>query len=127
MCDPQQAKEFFAMMKESEVNAHLWHLQTESYARHLALQGYYDNVIDLIDKFIEVYQGSTKKRVMTPQSISFVPLNEHEDYFDNLCMSVNKFIDYLNEEQDALSLALQDITLDIKSLIDKTKYLFSLS
>ena len=37
--------------------AHSVHLNTRSYAKHKALQKFYDNIIDLADHFAEVYQG----------------------------------------------------------------------
>ena len=37
--------------------AHRAHWKTENYAEHVALQGFYDSVIDLIDGFVEQFQG----------------------------------------------------------------------
>ena len=36
---------------------HSAHLNTRSYAKHQALGGFYDEIIDLADKFAEMYQG----------------------------------------------------------------------
>ena len=36
---------------------HSVHLNTRSYAKHVALNAFYDGVIDLADKFAEAYQG----------------------------------------------------------------------
>jgi hypothetical protein len=36
---------------------HSAHLNTRSYAKHIALNEFYDGVIDLADKFAEAYQG----------------------------------------------------------------------
>jgi Family of unknown function (DUF5856) len=36
---------------------HSVHLNTRSYAKHMALQGFYEGVVDLADKFAEAYQG----------------------------------------------------------------------
>ena len=41
--------------------AHLQHWNTSSYAEHMALGDFYDEVIDLLDSFIEAYQGSNTK------------------------------------------------------------------
>lgn len=52
---------FFSKLFESREMAHIYHLQVRgeegSYAKHMALGGYYEGVIDLIDNLIEVYQG----------------------------------------------------------------------
>ena len=37
--------------------AHSAHLNTRSYAKHVALNAFYDGIIDLADKFAEAYQG----------------------------------------------------------------------
>ena len=37
--------------------AHSAHLNTRSYAKHMALNVFYDVVIELADKFAEAYQG----------------------------------------------------------------------
>ena len=36
---------------------HSVHLGTRSYAKHVALNEFYDGIIDLADKFAEAYQG----------------------------------------------------------------------
>lgn len=37
--------------------AHSAHLNTRSFSKHMALNTFYDQVIDLADKFAEAYQG----------------------------------------------------------------------
>lgn len=37
--------------------AHSVHLNTRSFAKHSALNGFYDGIVDLADKFAEAYQG----------------------------------------------------------------------
>jgi len=37
--------------------AHSVHLNTRSYAKHMALNSFYDNIVELGDKFAEAYQG----------------------------------------------------------------------
>jgi hypothetical protein len=36
---------------------HSVHLNTKSYAKHVALNEFYDGIVDLADKFAEAYQG----------------------------------------------------------------------
>lgn len=38
--------------------AHLSHWSTKSYAEHQALGEFYDGVIDIVDNFVECYQGN---------------------------------------------------------------------
>jgi len=52
---------FFSKLVESREMAQVYHWQvkgdTGSHATHLALNDYYDKVIELIDEIVEVYQG----------------------------------------------------------------------
>jgi hypothetical protein len=41
----------------SRTQAHVFHLQTPSFAAHKALNDYYDEIIELTDGLIESYQG----------------------------------------------------------------------
>lgn len=41
----------------SRTQAHIFHLQTRSFAKHKALKGYYEDIIPLIDAIAESYQG----------------------------------------------------------------------
>jgi hypothetical protein len=49
--------EMISLLFHSRTQIHTLHLQTESYAEHVALQGYYDGIGDLIDTIVETYQG----------------------------------------------------------------------
>lgn len=37
--------------------AHSVHLNTRSFSKHMALNEFYDNIVDLTDKFAEAFQG----------------------------------------------------------------------
>lgn len=43
---------------KSQEQAHIFHLTTDSYAVHMALQGYYTAIPALIDRFIETYHAT---------------------------------------------------------------------
>lgn len=38
--------------------AHIAHWQTKSFAEHEAFGAFYEGIIDLLDKFVEAYQGA---------------------------------------------------------------------
>ena len=46
-----------AVLFLSREQAHREHLRTTSFSKHSALDGFYKDVVDLADKFAEVYQG----------------------------------------------------------------------
>ena len=49
--------QFTMCLLHSVTNAHILHLTTKSYAEHKALENYYIEVGDLVDNFIEAFQG----------------------------------------------------------------------
>ena len=48
---------FLATLLHSGTNAHFFHWATKSYAKHKALGGFYDKIIDLTDELAETYFG----------------------------------------------------------------------
>lgn len=46
-----------SFLMHSRTQAHVFHLQTKSYAEHIALSGYYEGIVVLIDGLIESFQG----------------------------------------------------------------------
>lgn len=122
MINKQSIEETFATLKQSEINAHLWHLQTSSYAEHKALNAYYDELLDLLDGLMECWQGKNKTKIQGPSSISMIPYSQRNNHFDRLCDFIEEMINKSDDELD-----IQDHFLGIKNLINKTKYLFMLS
>jgi hypothetical protein len=55
--DDKLAAEFVMRCFHARTAAHVLHLKSTSYSEHKALQKFYDNIIDLIDAFAEMYQG----------------------------------------------------------------------
>jgi hypothetical protein len=53
----KDAAEFVGVLLHSATATHFLHLQTASYASHKALGHYYENIVDLADKYAEAYQG----------------------------------------------------------------------
>ncbi len=58
--------EFFLKLLHASTNGHLLHLQTKSYAKHKALQSYYEKLPDAVDTIIEQYQGAYQVIVEYP-------------------------------------------------------------
>lgn len=52
-----QIGNFLGTLMQSRNQAHIYHLQTNSFAQHKALQDYYESIVDLIDTLAEQYQG----------------------------------------------------------------------
>jgi len=49
--------DFLGILFLSRDVAHSVHLNTRSYSKHVALNAFYDGIVDLADKFAEAYQG----------------------------------------------------------------------
>ena len=49
--------QFTMCLLHSVTNAHILHLTTKSYSEHKALEGFYTEIGDLIDGFVEAFQG----------------------------------------------------------------------
>jgi hypothetical protein len=71
MANHKTAAEFVGVLLHSSTATHFLHLQTASYAAHKALGHYYENIIDLADKYAEAYQGH----------FGIIPLNDYPDGF----------------------------------------------
>jgi hypothetical protein len=49
--------DFIGMLFLARDVAHSVHLNTRSFSKHMALNTFYDEIVDLADKFAEAYQG----------------------------------------------------------------------
>ena len=84
--------QFVSTLMASRTQAHIFHLQTPSFAAHMALQGYYEGIIPLVDGFVESYQG--KYGIIT--GYGNIAMQEYQSceaiimFFETLCMFVEK-------------------------------------
>lgn len=74
--------------------AHSVHLNTRSFAKHSALNGFYDGIIDLADKFAEAYQG--KYGLIGPISLMSAK-------------KTNNIIEFLEDQADDLMKTRYDV------------------
>jgi len=52
-----KAADFVGLLFLGRDVAHSVHLNTRSFAKHMALQTFYEEIVDLADSFAEAYQG----------------------------------------------------------------------
>lgn len=50
-------EKLISYLLHSRTQVHIFHLQTKSFAEHMAYAGYYDGIVALIDGLVESYQG----------------------------------------------------------------------
>jgi hypothetical protein len=51
------ANRYVGMLMNSREQAHIFHLTTNSFAQHKALQAYYEGIVPLLDSWAEAYMG----------------------------------------------------------------------
>jgi hypothetical protein len=122
--DKSEPSKFFSKLFESREMAHIFHLkvrgQMGSNAEHEALGDYYDDVLEIIDELVEVYQGQYE-------------IVEEYDVIDtsdtNTKTSLEYFIDLGEFIKNTKNLAileedthLHSIVDDILNLVYKTVY-----
>ena len=85
-------KEMISVLFHSRTQVHVFHLQTESYAEHKALQDYYEGVLGLIDGLVESYQG--KYGIITNYTTlkvdDYVNNDEVKSYLEKVNMVIEK-------------------------------------
>jgi DNA-binding ferritin-like protein len=108
-------------MFASATVAHIIHLNItggSSYARHKALQEYYEGVPGTIDLIVEQYQGHHLKLLeiaaIAPPSIKTV--DEFVTHLNSLYIIIDK------AQQATMCSALKNTLDEAKSLINSTKY-----
>jgi len=107
----------------SRTQAHVFHLQTTSFAEHKALNDYYDEIVELTDGLVESYQG--KYGVL--RGYSNYPLLEYTDknqvitYFEALVGKVCTLREgvtdsYLQNQIDTVMELLESTLYKLKCL-----------
>lgn len=102
---------------------HIYHLQTNSYAKHKALNNLYNNVLDKADTIIETLQGKLGSNIRGYKSYPYLEDDSVESYIKD-CIS------YLEGYRNSLPKPKFDnIDNQIQTLIDdleQTLYLLTL-
>lgn len=112
-------------LSEANIQTHVWHLQTNSYAQHMALGGFYDCIVDLTDSLLEVYQGLHNVKVSGNMDIkidSNYTSTKPTAYLNTLKGVMEEMYDH--KYLDAGCVA--NVMDEIMALIDKTLYLLTL-
>lgn len=108
---------FIGTLMQSRNQAHIFHLQTPSFAAHKALQDYYEEIIELIDGLVESYQG----RYGILRGYKMEGIIKEDDsavtYFEGLC----KFVEIIRTKVPQDSYIQNEID-NVVNLIESTKY-----
>lgn len=88
----EQFTKLISFLFHSRTQAHIFHLQTTSFAEHKALNDYYDNIIDLVDGLVESYQGKygILKGYSNYSVLEYKDKAQVINYFESLVDKVSK-------------------------------------
>lgn len=107
---------FIGQLFQSRDIMHIAHLQTTSFAEHKALNAYYDGILDLTDKFTEVYFGRSKRcEIIVPEAKNMSAVDHLKE--------MQALVD---GERSNYTSELQNIMDEMLGLINQTLYLLTL-
>lgn len=110
--------DFVGMLFLARDVAHSVHLNTRSFSKHMALNTFYDEIVDLADKFAEAYQG--KHGLIGP--ISLMNARKTSNITEFLQDQVDEIEKVRYEVCDKTETALQNIIDEIVGLYLSTLY-----
>jgi len=84
--------DMISSLMNSQTQIHVFHLQTESYAEHKALQKYYENIDGIVDGLVESFQGQYQilKNYIGGDIYDWKSTEETVKYLKNLCSLVEE-------------------------------------
>ena len=116
--------QFVSTLLASRTQAHIFHLQTPSFAAHKALNEYYENIVDIIDGLVESYQG--KYGIIT--GYVNVAIQEYQScdgiiaYFATLVMFIEKSRSMIAQDS-YIQNQVDELVALIYSLLYKLRFL----
>jgi hypothetical protein len=113
-----KAADFVGMLFLARDVAHSVHLNTRSFSKHMALNTFYDGIVDLADKFAEAYQG--RHGLIGP--ISLMSAKNTSNILDFLQGQMDEIDKVRYEVCDKTDTPLQNIIDEISGLYLSTIY-----
>ena len=110
--------QFISTLMSARTQAHVFHLQTPSFAAHKALNDYYDGVVALFDGIVESYQGKYGiiKNFKTFKIEQYRNGKKTISYFERL-------LDIIEENRDSVDDSYIQNQIDtVQELINSTIY-----
>lgn len=116
-----KAEEFVSKALFDRDAAHIAHWKTKSYAEHKALNDFYDELLELIDGFVEQYQGCYGDRMAIKRE------DGNDDDIRDLLSFRSEWIEMYRykicEKDDT---ALQNTIDEVLRLYEQTQYMLTL-
>lgn len=110
-----KASEFFARARALSTTTHFAHLSTDSYSEHVALNTFYEDIIESVDKFCEAFIGAYGKFITLPPIVA-----EMQKGLD----AIMEFRDWISENRTIITTdsSLQNIIDETVELCNTTIY-----
>lgn len=110
--------EMMSLLLHSQTQVHTFHLQTESYAEHKALQKYYEGIDGLVDGLVESFQGKygILKGYKSMDMNDWKSTESTTDYLNKLCERVIELRDCCKDSY------IQNQIDNVCELINSTTY-----
>jgi len=105
--------ELASILVHSQTQTHIFHLQTDSYAEHKALQTYYESIDGLMDSLIESYQGEND----IVRNYKSLPMDNYG--------SKEQVIEYFEELLNLVRNLSQDFPSYLKNIVDEIEVLIN--
>jgi len=102
--------------------AHRSHLATDSFAVHKALEIYYNEVVELIDTFVETWQGTTGEKLHIELNIHDEP-DDDASRLQKLAQNIHMFSENLSSVFSHIKNILDEILHLIEQTIYRLKFL----
>ena len=108
--------DFILTLLHAATNAHILHFRSRSYAEHMALGAFYEELPGLVDELVESIQGLTGELIEFPQ-----------DYYapaDSALEELKDLKEYVKEMRHSLpdDSEIQNLVDEIADLINSTLY-----
>lgn len=115
-----------------ETNVKMYHWMTHSYPRHVASDKLHERLLELSDRFVEVYIGKYQRPSFTKKDLAALQLDTHTHaekdivtFLDRMSVYLTKDIfKFISAEKDTDLVNIRD---EILAEINQAKYLFTLS
>ena len=123
---PNAAHVMISVLFRFRQQLHVYHWQTTSYSQHQAFGGIYDELNDLIDKFVEVCMGKHGRPRLTDGVMNIEIIDIDELSIDDYVNSCVDFLISLNDVYETTDSDLLNIRDEMMAEFNKLKYLLTL-
>ena len=114
--------DFASMLLFARNQIHILHLQSLSYAQHVALNEAYDLILDSFDQFVETIQGKEGIILKGYKSYSYV-YTEPIAYIQTVINAINTYRKSLSTNYDEIDNMLQETVSGLEKIVYKLKFL----